>query len=68
MLLREYISYITKYVFFTPRAAVLGPHSPKAAESEPLGMNGTQESAFKLAHKVGFEHNFENRRASYVVY
>ena len=50
------------------RAAVLGPHSPEAAESEHLGMNGTQESAFKLADKVGCEHNFENRCASYLVY
>ena len=49
------------------RAAVLGPHSPEAAESEHLGMNGTQESAFKLADKVGCEHNFENRCASWCI-
>lgn len=69
MLLREYISYSHfENTFLTPRAAVLGPHFPKAAESEHLGMNGTQKSAFKLAHKVGCEHNFENRCSSYLVY
>lgn len=58
---------VANYVFFTPRAAVLGPHLPKAAESEHLGMKGTQASACKLAHEVGCGHNFENRCSSYLV-
>lgn len=58
---------VTNHVFFTPRAAVLGPHFPKAAESEHLGMKGTQASAFKLARKVGCGHDFENHRSSCLV-